>query len=124
MGILDGPLRGVASTLLQTFGQLATLRRETSSFSPATATATLTPTDYSVKVRAERYSAHEIDGTIVQPGDVKVLVPALGLAITPTPATDKLILGGVTHEVVRVNRIIATDQPAVYEVHARAGAAS
>lgn len=121
MGVLDAALRQVTKDVLDTFGTSATIRRQASTFTAATATATQTNTDYTVKVRPERYRAHEIDGDRVQPGDLRVLVPAQGLDITPKPVTDQLIIGGVTHSVIDVQRVIATDQAAAYELQARVG---
>ena len=54
---------------------------------------TLAPVYYQLTVVVTEFSAREIDGTLIQTTDKKVLVAAGGLSITPTTG-DALIIGG------------------------------
>lgn len=60
----------------------------------------------------------EIDGNLVQVGDKKILLPALGLTLIPAPG-DFLIVGAVTWTVKNVKALNPAGTPILYELNGR-----
>lgn len=95
--------KATADRLLTRFGQAATLRRPTTSGTAYNPTQG-TPTDYTATVVVTDFSNREIDGTRVLATDKKALMAKASLAIEPT-TSDKLLIGGVAHSIVRVETL-------------------
>jgi len=93
--------RATADRLIANFGQVGAIRRKTvtggDAFDPSTGTATSPDTPCTLVVTD--YSLHERDGVRVLSTDKKVLIAAGGLAIEPKPS-DKIVIGGIPHEIV------------------------
>lgn len=119
MGVLDAPLRSVASTLVGQFGRAFTLRRTATTHDPDTNSVTETHTNYTVTGIQEDYNAVERDGQVVRFGDYRVLLAAQDLSITPTPATDELRDGSTALTIVSVERIYSGEQVAAYRLQVR-----
>jgi len=67
--------KSTADRLIKNFGSELTFSRETGeSFDPATGTVTSTTTTYTADVVWTDFSKDEIDGTLVQRGDARLLV--------------------------------------------------
>jgi hypothetical protein len=98
-------LRATAAALLTDKGQSMTLTKRTSgTYDPATGAATVTEATYSVTGAVFDFPAAVIDGTLIQQGDKKVLVSALGLSVEPD-VDDSLTIGGTAHQIVQVKKL-------------------
>ena len=69
-------------------------------------------TDYTTYGIRQEYTSKEIDGTVVQQGDSKLIIPALGLnssgtlVVLPTlTASHKILISSVEQNVVNVSRL-------------------
>lgn len=71
----------------------ATMQSYTETYDPATGTNTRTPADTPMQITVLSYTTEEIDGALIQQGDLKVLVPAWGLARAPTTAESLMFDG-------------------------------
>lgn len=94
--------RATADRMLARFGQTGALRRETRSgpaYDPEISTE-----DHACTFAVEDYRAQEIDGSRVLVTDKRAILKAGGLAIVPT-TSDKLVVAGVAHSIVRVETL-------------------
>jgi len=87
--------------------KVATLRRTTSSYNPATGTNTTSTTDYSWTGVLDSYDGmvarggdYVMDGMAVIAGDRRWLGAASDVDVTPDPETDTLIVDSVTYQIV------------------------
>lgn len=118
MGVLDQPLRGVASTLLRTFGKDVILRLKTTGvFDETTDTAAVTEADVPVKAVVSEYTRDAFEGR-VKSGDKQLIVAAADLTEIPDEE-DEVFVDGSKHQIVMIRQITATDEPAIYEIAAR-----
>lgn len=115
MGILDGPLRNVAQTLLSKFGQNAKLKRVTTGVFQAENDA-VANTNVAVPVKALVPSSisKEAKG-LVKEGDKVVLIAAAEVGVAPQPK-DLFELDGREHEIALVTPTMSGDQAALYEL--------
>lgn len=108
MGLLDGPLRDLASQLIATFSDsFATLvRAEEAVYDPVSGISIPSALQsYSVKTTPpEKFKNSEIDGTSILKTDVRVYIAAIDIAIEPSPITDTLTIGSTTYSVYRVTQ--------------------
>lgn len=106
---MTSPLEGrLAKTIGKAMSGLfydATLSRTTttggSPFDPGGGTTTTV--DYTCKAIEDTYSLFEQQNTLIQAGDVKVIVLATTLSVTPTTA-DKITTRGTERAIIRVDR--------------------
>lgn len=77
------------------------------------------PTPFACTLAMLGFDNKDIDGTLIKASDKKVYIAAKGLAIIPT-TTDKLMIGGVSHTVVRVMPLNPAGINVYFEVQARA----
>lgn len=106
--------RGRASevVLLRTTTGPGVYNPETGEFEAETTTETFTT--IGVKVG---YEQSDIDGTLIQRGDQRVYIPALGFT---RPATNEsLTVGGKTCTVIGVEVVAPGDADVLYVIHAR-----
>lgn len=108
-----------ASALLAEFGQIVTVTRETvGEYDPATGTVSSGTEGYSCHGAVMNYRHQDIDGTLIQRGDVRVLL-APDAQFEPKPG-DKVTLADAT--VLTVISVMPT-KPAglsvLYELQAR-----
>jgi hypothetical protein len=97
MGFYERQRDGVAKKLIAKYGQAMTLRVITpGAYDPDTRlTADPVTTDYPIKGIAEEYKLSEVDGTVIQNGDKKILISASGLAVRPLPEHIVIMSGEV-----------------------------
>lgn len=118
-GALDTKMRATAQRLVDKFGKPVTLRRTTSTFDPDTGTTTEGTTDHSVNAVIEPYDQRLIDGSIIQTGDMQASFPAKDLSVTPSTATDIIIMDGDEWQIVNVGFIWSGEEVALFQAHVR-----
>lgn len=106
--------------LLKAYGQPVTLRKVTTgTYDPITGLASTGVTvSYPGNVLVEDYSVRDIDGTVIQQGDKKVLLSLTNTTVTPTTA-DNLSIGGVTYSIQNVNSLEPGGVSVLYTIQAR-----
>jgi hypothetical protein len=101
------------------FGGDATIRTVTTGvYNPTTGTTSETTSDVTIKGVLEDVSAREV-GDLIQAGDRRLTIAAADVAAAPTTA-DRIIISGVTYQVVRIATIEQDNQPITYELILRA----
>lgn len=120
-GALDGMMRSVAKSLIGTFGTTATITTHTGgNYDPIT-DGTVPGSDVQVVVPCsppEEYKNYVIDGTRIQTGDMKILIPALVYATSPVTAQTITIRGQI-YKIISVIPVSSGNQEAVWEVQLR-----
>lgn len=108
-----------AKRLLTRFGSGGTLTRETEGgYNPATGTVEDgVSKSWTCTAAVIDYNARDIDGTLVQVGDVRVLV-APDVSEAPQ-AGDKINAAGRTLVAIRVDTLAPSGLPVLYEVQGR-----
>jgi len=119
-GALDAEMRDLAVELTEEFGKPITITRETgSSYDPSTGTTSPTYTDYSANsAPPSSFEYRNIDGSLIQTGDLVIGVPAKGLNIEPSTA-DTVKLDGTVYQVVQVRPQWSGEKVALYEMQLR-----
>ena len=118
MGILDGPLRAVSKTILDTFGTSLTVTQVVeSSYDPEDGNWTETTTSVTVYGRLDEHMAHELTDDI-RATDQKLTVPAIDMTFEPS-VNDRVTVGSDVYSVVNVRKTLATDSAAIYELAIR-----
>jgi hypothetical protein len=112
---LANPLRKVASKLMAKFGGEATIRRVTvGAYDPATGTAAETTSDTVLRGVLEDVNVREVND-LIQSGDKRLTVAAADVAAVPSTA-DRVLIGGVTHQIIRVTTIEQDNTPITHEL--------
>jgi hypothetical protein len=112
-------LRTMADGLLTDKGTTLTLTKKTSgTYDPATGSATVTETAYSITAAVFDYPQRVIDGTRIQHGDKKVLVSCEGLTVDPD-VDDAVTISSVSHQVVRARKISPAGEIVIWELQVR-----
>lgn len=113
MGILDGPLRALSKTVLDTFGTSVTVTQVTEGvYDPEDGNWAETTTAVTVNGRLDEYLAHELVGEI-RATDQKLTLPSKDLTFTPAVG-DRVTVGSSVYGVVNVNETLATDSAAIH----------
>lgn len=116
---LAGSLRKAAAKLTSKFGGDVTLRTVTPGvYNPTTGTASETESDVTIKGVLEDVNAREV-GDLIQAGDRRLTIAAADVGSTPT-TSDRVIISGVTYQVIRLTTIEQDNQPITYELILRA----
>jgi len=116
---LAGPLRKVASKLMAKFGGTATIRTVTpGAYNTSTGAITETTSDTVVRGVLEDVNLREVND-LIQAGDKRLLVAAADMASAPTNA-DRVIIGGIAHQVIQVQTIEQDNTAITYELILRA----
>jgi hypothetical protein len=116
---LSSPLRKVASKLMAKFGGEAAIRRVTPGiYNPTTGTVSETTSDTAVRGVLEDVSIREVND-LIQSGDKRLTVAAADVAATPSTA-DRVLIGGITHQIIRVTTIEQDNEPITHELILRA----
>ena len=116
---LSGPLRKVASKVIAKFGGEVTINRVTAGvYNPTTGTASETVAGTVVRGVMEDVSVREVNG-LIQSGDKRLTVAAADVAAVPSTA-DRVLIGGITHQVIRVTTIEQDNTPITHELILRA----
>lgn len=113
---LNTSLRKIASTLVGKFGGDVSIRRVTpSSYNTATGAVTESTVDTAIRGVIEGVSQREVSD-LIKATDKRLTVAALDLGgTTPTP-TDRIVIGGVVHQVISVNTTEQDGLPITYEL--------
>ncbi|UXN58275.1 hypothetical protein [Phyllobacterium zundukense] len=107
-----------ALRLLDKFGSAGEIWRDEAGsgpvYDPGEPTIQKTPCTLAVL----KFDNADIDGTLIKASDKKVYIAAKGLAIVPV-TTDKLMIGGLSHTIVRVMPLNPAGTNVYFEVQAR-----
>lgn len=116
---LANPLRKVASKLMAKFGGVVTINRVTAGvYNPTTGTASEVIADTAVRGVLEDVNVREVND-LIQSGDKRLTVAAADVAAVPSTA-DRVLIGGVTHQVIRVTTIEQDNTAITHELILRA----
>ena len=116
---LANPLRKVASKLMAKFGGVATIRRVTPGvYNPTTGTASETTSDTALRGVLEDVNVREVND-LIQSSDKRLTVAAADVAAVPSTA-DRVLIGGVTHQIIRVTTIEQDNTAITHELILRA----
>jgi hypothetical protein len=116
---LASPLRKVASKLMARFGGVVTLRSVTTGvYNATTGTISETVTDTTVRGVLEDVNAREVN-ELVQAGDKRLTIAAADIAAAPKTA-DRVVIGGISHQIIRVDTIEQDNTAITYELILRA----
>ena len=116
---LSSPLRKVASKVITKFGGEVTIRRITvGAYNTSTGTAAETTSDTVLRGVLEDVSVREVND-LIQSGDKRLTVAAADVAAVPSTA-DRVLIGGITHQVIRVTTIEQDNEPITHELILRA----
>lgn len=91
-------LQATANRLLTSYGQTGSVRRLTAP-DPVTGGDPV-ETSYTAKLVPMGYTTREIDGTVIQAGDVQIYISSGGLAIEPTVGDIVVTSNGKQYRVV------------------------
>ena len=117
--VLATPLRKVASKLMARFGGEATIRRITvGAYNATTGTAAETTSDTALRGVLEDVNVREVND-LIQSGDKRLTVAAADVTTAPVTA-DRVLIGGVTHQIIRVTTIEQDHTPITHELILRA----
>jgi hypothetical protein len=116
---LANPLRKVASKLMAKFGGVVTINRVTAGvYNPTTGTASEVVAGTELRGVLEDVSVREVND-LIQSGDKRLTVAAADVAAVPSTA-DRVLIGGVTHQVIRVTTIEQDNTAITHELILRA----
>ena len=116
---LANPLRKVASKLMAKFGGVVTINRVTAGvYNPTTGTVSETTTDTAVRGVLEDVNVREVND-LIQSGDKRLTVAAADVAAVPSTA-DRVLIGGVTHQIIRVTTVEQDNTAITHELILRA----
>lgn len=108
--------KATAERLIRRFGQTVTLTVISTTgpgYNP-----TVTETDHSLQAAVLDYKINEIDGTLVQRTDRKVLVSTEGATVTPSTA-NKITIGGAEHAILSVKPLNPGGTVVMWELQTR-----
>jgi hypothetical protein len=116
---LANPLRKVASKLMAKFGGEVTINRVTAgAYNPTTGTASETVAGTVVRGVMEDVNVREVND-LIQSGDKRLTIAAADLTAAPSTA-DRVVVGTVTHQIIRVATIEQDNTPITHELILRA----
>jgi hypothetical protein len=116
---LANPLRKVASKVITKFGGEVTIRRITvGAYNTSTGTAAETTSDTVLRGVVEDVNVREVND-LIQSGDKRLTVAAADVAAVPSTA-DRVLVGGVTHQVIRVTTVEQDNTAITHELILRA----
>jgi hypothetical protein len=91
-------MQAVADSTLADFGQLVTLTTKTvGAYNPATGNAAVTISTQQVKAVVFPHGSKDIDGTLIQQGDQKLLLSMAG--VTAPHLDDTVTIGATTYTI-------------------------
>lgn len=114
-------LRATADALLIDKGAMLTFTRSAAGvYDPATGTAAVTLTDFTVTGAVFDYPDAAVNGTDILTGDKRVLVSAQNLTVVPTTG-DYITIAGAKHSIIRIKRLAPAGVAVLYTLQARKG---
>jgi len=109
-------LQSVASNLLASKGQNVTFSRETiTATNPVTGTNTRTTSTFTAYGVATNYNKTEIDGTIIQSGDIKFIMEG----VTAPKQGDSTTIDSIVYRVMGVVPVSPAGVAVIYKVQLR-----
>jgi hypothetical protein len=111
--------QATALRLLEKFGQTGSIIRDVPGSGPDWDPGPPVPTTSPCTLVVLKFDNKDIDGTLIKASDKKVYIAAKGLSIAPT-TTDKVMIGGVSHTIVRVMPLNPAGINVYFEIQARA----
>ena len=112
-------LQKTASKLMSKFGGTITLRTITpGAYNATTGTISETVADVSVRGVLEDVSVREVN-ELIQAGDKRLTIAAADVAAAPSTA-DRVLVGAVSHQVIKVSTIEQDNTAITYELILRA----
>jgi hypothetical protein len=116
---LASSLQKVASKLMVKFGGEFTYRQVgNGTYNAATGNMGETATDYALRGVLQDVNKREVN-ELVQAGDKRLLIAANDLSITPS-TVDRVVIGTVSHQIIRVETIEQDNTPITYDLILRA----
>nr|QNJ59846.1 MAG: hypothetical protein [Bacteriophage sp.] len=116
---LANPLRKVASKLMAKFGGVVTMQPVTAGvYNPTTGTASEVVAGVAMRGVMEDVNVREVND-LIQSGDKRLTIAAADLAVAPSTA-DRVAVGAVTHQIIRVTTIEQDNTPITHELILRA----
>ena len=114
-------MQAMAARQLNSKGAPLTLTRSTAgAYSPATSSAAVTLTTFTVTGAVFDFPAVNAPGSDILRGDKKILISAAGLAVPPQPS-DYLTINGAQHSIINVKTLAPAGVPVLYTAQARRG---
>jgi len=108
---------GIASKILKNFGQEATFTTKTTGhFDPAIGKAQTTETTFTGYGVKEAYTSREIDGTLIQAGDIKFMLE--NTSTTPS-VSDTCSLNSIVYRIMSVDPLEPALDSVVYVLRLR-----
>lgn len=108
-------LQAVAMNQILDKGQSALLKRSTTTYNPATGENVQVTTNTAINVVKDNFAKSEVDGTIIQTSDIKLLIDGS----VEVFADDVIEISGVDYAVVNVDKIEPGDTLVYQEVQVR-----
>lgn len=120
-GLLDRPMRGLASTLVGKFGTRVTIReRQPAGYDEATQTEAVIENVYTgVPALFEEFKAYDVDGNLVKHGDLKLHLPAADFAPEPQKGIHTVEAYGQRYSVERTLGVPSGNERALWTVQVR-----
>jgi hypothetical protein len=116
---LAGPLRKAASKLMARFGGTAIIRTvDNGIYNAVGGTISEVITDVTVRGVLQDVNLREVND-LIQAGDKRLLIAAADTASAPTNA-DRVIIEGITYQVIQVQTTEQDNTPITYELILRA----
>lgn len=118
-GALDAEMRALADDLTSEFGKTVTFVEVSKTFDPSTGSTTETTTETTLaSVPPQDFAFSEMDGSLIQQGDLVIGLPAKTVPVEPT-TQDRLKIDGDTWQIVAVRPVASGEQVALYNVQVR-----
>ena len=116
---LASSLQKVASKIVGKFGGAVTVTVVTpGTYNTTTGIITESTATASIKGVLDAVNAREVN-ELVQASDKKLTIAAIDLAAAPT-ATDRIVISGISHQIIAVNKIEQDNQAIIYTLILRA----
>ena len=115
-------LQAVAQTLMGEFGQSTTVRvqRALQNNADVPTDVTVTNSDTSATAVVTTFDESQIDGSMVEANDRRVLIAGADLDTAPEPGNTKILIGRVTYSVINVRTVSPGGTVLLYIIQARA----
>lgn len=110
--------QATALRLLDKFGAAGSIVRDVPGNGPIYDPGEPTTETYPCTMAVLKFDNKDIDGTLIKATDKKVYVAAKGLSIAPI-TMDRILIGSVSHTIVRVMPLNPADTSIYFEVQAR-----
>ena len=112
------PLVVTATRLIAKFGASAIIRRPVAgTVGDAWTTTEITPVDHACTAVLTDYNARDIDGSIIQANDRRVLIDS-SIDIEPN-STDSFVSGGIQYAIISVNEVNPGGVKILYQLQVR-----